>query len=280
MVQSSRMQVYFICHGAGPWPWVAEMQAWHAQMADALRDIPRQLGRRPRAVLLISAHWEEPVFTVQSAQQPGMLYDYGGFPAHTYQVQYRSPGSPALAQRVERLLEQGGIAVRQDGQRGYDHGMFAPMQIIYPEAQVPVVQLSLRSNLNAAEHLAMGRALAALRDEEVLIIGSGASYHNMRTFGTAGHVPSKRFDDWLAQTMLQTTPAERSQRLADWESAPGARTAHPREEHLLPLMVVVGAAQQDAAQRVYFEERFMESATLSSYCLGAVADKDTVADML
>ncbi|MEG0053099.1 MAG: class III extradiol ring-cleavage dioxygenase [Comamonas sp.] len=279
MVQSSRMPVYFICHGAGPWPWVAEMQAWHAQIADALRDIPRQLGRRPRAVLLISAHWEEPVFTVQSAQQPGMLYDYGGFPAYTYQVQYRSPGSPALAQRVERLLEQGGIAVRQDGQRGYDHGMFAPMQIIYPEAQVPVVQLSLRSNLNAAEHLAMGRALAALRDEEVLIIGSGASYHNMRTFGTAGHAPSKRFDDWLAQTMLQTTPAERSQRLADWESAPGARTAHPREEHLLPLMVVVGAAQQDAAQRVYFEERFMDSATMSSYCLGASPDKDTAADM-
>lgn len=279
MAQSSRMPVYFICHGAGPWPWVAEMQAWHAQMAQSLRDIAQQLGRRPQAVLLISAHWEEPVFTVQSAPQPGMLYDYGGFPPYTYQVQYRSPGSPALAQRVQQLLEQGGIAVHLDSQRGYDHGMFAPMQIIYPDAQVPVVQLSLRSNLNAAEHLALGLALAPLRDEDVLIIGSGASYHNMRTFGTAGHAPSKRFDDWLAQTMLQATGAERSQRLADWESAPGDRMAHPREEHLLPLMVAVGAAQQDAAQRIYFEEQFMESATLSSYCLSAGAKKGATACM-
>lgn len=263
-----RMPVYFICHGAGPWPWVAEMQDWHAQMAASLRDIPRQLGALPQAILLISAHWEAAEFTVQSVVQPCMLYDYGGFPPHTYQVQYPSPGSPALAQRVQQLAQQGGIAVQADHQRGYDHGMFAPLQIIYPHAQVPVVQLSLRRSLNAAEHLALGRALAPLRDEGVLIMGSGSSYHNMRTFGVAGHSPSQLFDDWLAETLLYSSAAERSQRLAYWEQAPAARIAHPREEHLLPLMVVIGAAESDAAQRVYFEESFMGSATLSSYRLG------------
>lgn len=265
--EGSRLPVYFLCHGAGPWPWVPEMRDWHAQMAAGLRDIPRQLGRKPKAVLLISAHWEEPVFTVQSAAQPGMLYDYGGFPPHTYSVQYRSPGAPELASRVQQLLAQAGIEVSEDSQRGYDHGMFAPMAVIYPQADVPVLQLSLRSNLNATEHLAVGRALAPLRGEGVLIIGSGSSYHNMRTFGPMGRAPSSMFDDWLAETLMQVTSAERSQRLAQWEQAPGARVAHPREEHLLPLMVVVGAAEQDEARRVYFEEAFMDSATVSSYCL-------------
>ncbi len=267
----ARLPVYFLCHGAGPWPWVSEMQDWHAQMAAGLRDIPRQLGRKPRAVLLISAHWEEAEFTVQSAAQPGMLYDYGGFPPNTYSLHYRSPGAPELAEHVLHLLARAGIKVREDSQRGYDHGMFAPMAVIYPQADVPVLQLSLRSSFSAAEHLAAGRALASLRDEGVLIIGSGSSYHNMRTFGPSGRGPSKLFDDWLAETLMLVTPAERSQRLSAWEQAPGARMAHPREEHLLPLMVAVGAAEQDAARRVYFEEAFMDSATVSSYCLSSEA---------
>ena len=273
MNSDGRMPAYFLCHGAGPWPWVPEMRDWHAQMAAGLRDIPRQLRCTPRAVLLISAHWEEPVFTVQSAAQPGMLYDYGGFPPHTYSLHYRSPGAPELASRVLQLLAHSGIQAHADGQRGYDHGMFAPMAVIYPQADVPVLQLSLRSDLNAAEHLALGRALAPLRDEGVLIIGSGSSYHNMRTFGPIGRAPSKLFDDWLAETLMQVTPAERSQRLADWQAAPGARMAHPREEHLLPLMVVVGAAEQETARRVYFEEAFMNSATVSSYRLQAESER-------
>lgn len=267
----ARMPVYFLCHGAGPWPWVPEMLDWHALMTEGLRNIPRQLARKPRTVLLISAHWEEPVFTVQSAAHPGMLYDYGGFAPHTYDLHYRASGSPELAGRVQQLLAQAGEDARADKQRGYDHGMFVPMAVIYPQADVPVLQLSLRSNLNAAQHLAVGRALAPLRDEGVLIIGSGSSYHNMRSFGPVGRAPSKLFDDWLAETLMQMTPLGRSQRLAAWERAPGARVAHPREEHLLPLMVVVGAAEQDQARRVYFEEAFMGSATLSSYCLGARA---------
>ena len=161
MVAGARMPVYFLCHGAGPWPWVPEMHDWHALMAEGLRNIPRQLARRPRAVLLISAHWEEPVFTVQSAAHPGMLYDYGGFPPQTYNLHYRAPGSSELAGRVQQLLAQAGEDVRADDQRGYDHGMFVPMTVIYPQADVPVLQLSLRSNLNAAEHLAVGRGPCA-----------------------------------------------------------------------------------------------------------------------
>lgn len=263
-----RMPVYFVTHGGGPWPWVEQWLPWHAELAQSLRAMPGQMSRKPRAVLLISAHWEEADFTVQTAAQPPMLYDYSGFPPHTYAVQYPAAGNPALALQVASLLKDAGMACAQDAKRGFDHGAFVPLHLIYPQADVPVVQLSLRASLNAAEHLAAGRALASLRSEGVLILGSGASYHNMRTFGPAGHAPSQLFDDWLAHTLMGQSAAERSQRLSDWQSAPAARIAHPREEHLLPLMVAVGAAQDDAAQRVFNQQGFMDSATVSSYRFG------------
>ena len=266
---TDRLPVYFISHGGGPWPWMPDMAALYAQLADALADMPRQIGRTPRAILMVSAHWEAPVFTVQATPQPGMIYDYGGFPEHTYHVQYRASGSPALAQRVVALLAQAGMASHTDTERGYDHGMFSPMAAIYPDAQVPVVQLSLRQGLDPAEHLAMGRALAALRDEDILIIGSGLSYHNLRAFGPQARVPAKAFDDWLAETMLHVSPAERTRRLIDWEAAPAARMVHPREEHLLPLMVAVGAAESDRAVQVYHEDAFMGGLAVSSYRLDA-----------
>jgi aromatic ring-opening dioxygenase catalytic subunit (LigB family) len=181
-----------------------------------------------------------------------MLYDYGGFPPHTYDLHYRASGSPELAGRVQQLLAQAG-KTRADKQRGYDHGMFVPMAVIYPQADVPVLQLSLRSNLNAAQHLAVGRALALLRDEGVLIIGSGSSYHNMRSFGP-GRAPSKLFDDWLAETLMQMTPAARSQRLAAWERA-SARAWRIRGG-ASAAVDGGGAAEQDQARRVYFEEAF------------------------
>ncbi len=264
-----RMPVYYLSHGGGPWPWMPQMAGQYAQLAASLADVPRQLPRTPKAILMVSAHWEEPAFTVQAAAQPGMIYDYGGFPPETYRIHYRSPGSPALAQRVTDLLQQAGIAVDVDAERGYDHGMFSPMQAIYPDASVPVVQLSLKSGLDPAEHLALGRALAPLRGEDVLIIGSGLSYHNLRAFGPQAQAPAKAFDDWLADTMLQTPPAQRSQRLIDWEAAPAARMAHPREEHLLPLMVAVGAAESEHAVRIYHEDAFMGGLAVSSYRLDA-----------
>ena len=264
-----RMPVYYLSHGGGPWPWMPQMAGQYAQLAASLADVPRQLPRTPKAILMVSAHWEEPAFTVQAAAQPGMIYDYGGFPPETYQIHYRSPGSPELAERVGQLLGDASIPVYGDPDRGYDHGMFSPMRAIYPDANVPVVQLSLRKGLDPAQHLALGRALAALRDEDVLIIGSGLSYHNLRAFGPQAHEPAKAFDDWLADTMLRSTPAERTNRLLHWEAAPSARFAHPREEHLLPLMVAVGAAEGDRAVVAYHEDAFMGGLPVSSYRLDA-----------
>ncbi|RST52025.1 DODA-type extradiol aromatic ring-opening family dioxygenase [Variovorax sp. DXTD-1] len=269
---TSRLPTYFISHGGGPWPWMKkEMGGVYDQLAASLADMPRQIGRTPGAILMVSAHWEAPVFTVQGNPRPPMIYDYGGFPAHTYEVRYDAPGSPQLAQRVQSLLTAAGQPAAIDPERGFDHGMFSPMAAMYPDASVPVVQLSLKRGLDPAEHLALGRALAPLRGENVLIVGSGLSYHNLRNFGPQAHGVSKAFGDWLDDTAVQASPQERVRQLQDWASAPSARMAHPREEHLIPLMVAVGAAEQEAGERIYHEDDFMGGLVVSSYRFGAAA---------
>lgn len=266
---TSRLPTYFISHGGGPWPWMKrEMGPVYAQLEAALADMPRQIGRTPKAILMVSAHWEAPAFTVQANPKPPMIYDYGGFPAHTYSVHYDAPGSPELAQRVQQLIEAAGLPAALDAERGFDHGAFSPMAAIYPKANVPLVQLSLKHRLDPAEHLALGRALAPLRDEDVLIVGSGLSYHNLRNFGPQAHGVSKAFDDWLHQTVVQGATGERAAQLANWADAPSARAAHPREEHLLPLMVAVGAAEGEAGVQAYHEEAFMGGLVVSSYRFG------------
>jgi aromatic ring-opening dioxygenase catalytic subunit (LigB family) len=264
---TSRLPTYFISHGGGPWPWMEEMAPAMQVLRQSLADIPAQLGQTPKAVLMVTAHWEGPAFTLGSAPHPGMVYDYGGFPAHTYQVVYPAPGAPDLALRVQGLLEAAGQPVALDAQRGYDHGTFVPMVVMFPEAKVPVLQMSLRAGLDPAEHLALGRALAPLRDEGVLIVGSGLSYHNLRQFGRAGQAPSQAFDAWL-QGAMAASPAARTQALLNWEQAPSARSSHPREEHLLPLMVAVGAAEAETASCVYHEEHVFGGVTVSSFSFG------------
>jgi aromatic ring-opening dioxygenase catalytic subunit (LigB family) len=269
MTSTSRLPTYFISHGGGPWPWMKKEKGdVYDQLAAALADMPRQIGRTPSAILMVSAHWEEPAFTLMGNPHPPMLYDYGGFPAHTYQVHYDAPGSPELARRVQGLIEAAGLPAALDTERGFDHGTFSPMAVMYPKAEVPVVQLSLRRGLDPAEHLALGRALAPLRDENVLIVGSGLSYHNLRNFGPQAHDVSKAFDDWLDQTVVQGAAGQRAERLQQWASAPAARQAHPREEHLIPLMVAVGAAEQEAGERIYHEEGFMGGLVVSSFRFG------------
>ncbi|MGJ7541955.1 DODA-type extradiol aromatic ring-opening family dioxygenase [Variovorax sp. LT1R16] len=264
------LPTYFISHGGGPWPWMKkEMGNAYAQLEASLADIPRQIGRAPRAILMVSAHWEMPAFTVQGHPKPPMIYDYGGFPAHTYRVHYDAPGSPEVAQRVMALLEAAGLPAAIDPERGFDHGAFSPMAAIYPKADVPMVQLSLKRGLDPAEHLALGRALAPLRREDVLIVGSGLSYHNLRNFGPQASEVSKAFDDWLDTAVVGATPADRVAHLLDWASAPSARIAHPREEHLIPLMVAVGAAEAEAGERVYHEQAFMGGIAVSSFRFGA-----------
>lgn len=234
----------------------------------SLEDIPRQIGVVPKAVLVISGHWEASEFTVMASAQPPMVYDYSGFPEHTYHVKYSAPGSPQLAQRVQSLIEAAGMPARLDAQQGFDHGTFTPLVIMYPEATVPVVELSLKAGYDPALHLAAGRALAPLRDEGILILGSGLSYHNLRQFGPGARQVSRTFDDWLQQTLIHATPREREARLLAWSAAPAARQAHPREDHLLPLMVAVGAAEQEPAEIVYHEENLFGGVTASSFRFG------------
>lgn len=252
--RTDRMPVVYLPHGGGPWPFVdigfgdpAEWDALRRYLVD-LASVP---GTRPRALLVISAHWEEPLPTVMTSPRPPMLYDYYGFPPESYQITWPAPGDPALASRVRALLSAAGIDSAEDPRRGFDHGTFVPLKVTYPDADVPTVQLSLRRSLDPVEHLAIGRALRPLRDEGVFIVGSGMSYHNMRGFGSAhGRTASAEFDAWLRET-VSLDPAERDARLANWQSAPSARACHPREEHLLPLMVVAGAAGDDRGSTPY-----------------------------
>jgi len=266
---TARLPTYFISHGGGPWPWMKEqMGGVYDRLEAALARMPADLGHTPRAVLMVSAHWEAPQFTVQTHPSPPMLYDYGGFPEFTYRIQYPAPGAPDVAARVRAVLDAAGIESREDPARGFDHGMFAPMAVIYPNADVPVLQLSLKTGLAPGEHLALGRALAPLRDEGILIVGSGLSYHNLRAFGPAARAPSAAFDAWLESTLAMADAAARSATLAAWERAPAARLAHPREEHLLPMMVALGAAESEVATRTYHEDAFFGGITVSSYRLG------------
>lgn len=267
-----RMPTYFLSHGGGPWPWLSgPMRDTMAELERSLQRLPSELPAAPTAILMISGHWEAPTFTVQTNPNPPMVYDYGGFPEHTYRITYPAPGSPALAARVVELLRAAAIPVAVDAKRGYDHGMFAPMAVAWPDADVPVVQLSMKWGYDPDEHLAVGRALAPLRDEGVLIIGSGLSYHNLGLMGRAAAEPSRVFDDWLSSTLLDTPPAERTERLRHWTEAPAARIAHPREDHLIPLMVVVGASEHDPATRPYHQNDFFGYVTASSFRFGETA---------
>lgn len=247
-VSGGRMPVVFVPHGGGPWPFVDVGFFRREEMEDLatyLRDLRGVTPAKPRALLVVSAHWEERVPTVMTAERPPMFYDYYGFPPAAYEIQWPAPGSPALAARVRELLSGAGMTSAEDPRRGFDHGTFIPLKLTYPDADLPTTQLSLKVGLDPEEHLAIGRALAPLRDEGVFIVGSGMSYHNMREMrGPRAREGSMAFDAWLRETATMD-PAARDERLAAWHRSPAGRRAHPREEHLLPLMVCAGAAGAD-----------------------------------
>ena len=240
----------FLSHGGGPLPLLGDPD--HQKMVGALRGLAAGVPR-PSAILVISAHWEEAVPTLTASAAPALLYDYYGFPPESYQIQYLCPGSPALAQRVHGVLSAAGMVPRLDAQRGLDHGVFVPLKIMYPEADIPCVQLSLLSSLDPLAHLQMGEALRTLDEESLLVIGSGFSFHNMRAFFTPD-TPETRamnlaFEDWLRETCESAAFSEeqRRERLLHWADAPHARYCHPREEHLLPLLGCQGLACTRAA---------------------------------
>jgi aromatic ring-opening dioxygenase catalytic subunit (LigB family) len=269
---SERLPTYFLSHGGGPWPWMRDrFGSAYDKLEQSLQDVRHQVGSVPRAILMISGHWEENSFMVSSSPKPPMYYDYSGFPQHTYEIRYDAPGDPGLAETVRDLLRQGGLPTGLDPRRGFDHGTFSLAVPMYPEATLPLVQLSMKRDFDPAEHLAVGELLRPLRDEGVLIIGSGFSFHDTRRIiGGGGAEDSARFDQWLRKALVDTSPDERRKELINWQDAPAARKAHPREDHLIPLMVAVGAAGDDEAVRFYHEEDFMGSITVSSYRFGPV----------
>lgn len=265
-----RMPTWFIPHGGGPCFFMDwnPAHAWD-NMAEYLKSVAGTLPRTPKAIVMVSAHWLETSFSVTSAEQPELIYDYYGFPPHTYELTYPAPGAPSLAQRVNQLLGKAQLPSSAHPTRGFDHGMFIPMKLMFPDASIPVIQLSLHRSLDPQLHLRLGQALAPLRDEGVLIIGSGMSFHNMRGYGDRRFsAPSDEFDDWLSTTVAAPTE-QRLALLAAWDKAPSARLCHPpsAEEHLLPLMVVAGAAGSDPGRKV-FSDRVMET-TLSGFSFGA-----------
>lgn len=253
-MSTPRFPVYFISHGGGPWPYIESLQEMYALTAREFKALPQRLPAKPKAVLVISGHWEASHYTVSTATHPSMEYDYFGFPDHTYHIKYPAPGSPALAARVQTLLNTAGFHTDEDARRGFDHGTFVPLGLMYPEADVPIVMLSLRSHYDAAEHLQVGQALAPLRDEGVLIIGSGLTYHNMQGFRQTASTPiAEAFEAYLQEAITQSDARQRNQMLINWEQAPYARLAHPKEDHLLPLLVAAGAAAEDKGRTLFID---------------------------
>ena len=266
-MKNSRFPTFFISHGGGPWPYIEDMRQRFAVTAAELAKLPATLPTKPKAILMITGHWEAPQFTVSTSEHPTMEYDYYGFPEHTYHLQYPAPGSPELAKRVRDLLSASSIECAEDPERGLDHGVFVPMMLMYPEANIPVVLLSMKSDYDPLEHIKLGEALAPLRDEGILIIGSGLTYHNMRGFGRSeSFAPSVQFEQYLFEAISNNDSLQRNQTLIDWEQAPFARLVHPREDHLIPLMVAAGAAGDSIGQRIFTDTVF--EVVMASYRFG------------
>ena len=261
---SARMPTYYISHGGGPWPWIPNMRQAFTELERSLAAMPGKLPEPPKAILMVSGHWEAREVRVMHSAHPPMVYDYYGFPPETYEITYPAPGAPALAEKTAELIRSAGLSVALDDTQGYDHGAFVPAYAMYPKADVPMYQVSMLSNYDPATHFRLGQALAPLRDEGVLILGSGLSYHNLRAFGPGAKIPSTAFDAWLNE-VLALPPAEREAALMDWEKAPHARVAHAHEDHLVPLFVALGAAADGEATRTYHEENIFGGVTASSW---------------
>ena len=246
------------------WTW-GPADTWNATQR-FLEGLAATLPEPPKALLVVSGHWEEPAFTASAAATPELIFDYSGFPEHTYRLTWPAPGDPELAERVAGLLSQAGLPAGLSANRGFDHGVFVPLKVAFPEAKIPVVTLSLAASLDPALHLAAGRALAPLRDEGVLIVGSGMSFHNLRAYLRPETAERARaFDSWLTRA-VESPATERSALLTGWREAPFAAFAHPREEHLIPLMVAAGAGGDAPGTRIFGDEPM--GAAISAYRFG------------
>lgn len=255
--KSNKLPTFFIPHGGGPWHVINNAfgdPVGHSKLKEYLENFGRQFIQKTKAILVISAHWAEDFPTVHFGSNPPLLYDYYGFPESTYHLEWPAPGNPKLAERIENLIQASGFTAKREYHRGFDHGTFVPLMVAFPKADIPVVQLSLINTLDPAIHIKLGKALEPLRNEGVLIIGSGMSYHNMHGFMSQNSdlsMHSQKFDDWLRKTVLNSDINSRNEALMNWEDAPAALESHPYSEHLAPLFVTAGAAGNDPGNLDY-----------------------------
>ncbi|KAF2641976.1 extradiol ring-cleavage dioxygenase [Massarina eburnea CBS 473.64] len=245
--------VISIAHGGGPMPILGD--PGHAAITKSLKTrVPKilKLGTKeqPRAIVLVTAHWSTNEVTISSAEKHELYYDYGGFPNEAYSLKYDAPGSGEVAELVRGVLEKEGIKSAKDEKRGWDHGVFVPMTLINPKADIPIIQLSVLNSESPSAHYAIGRALATLRSENIAIIGSGfASLHNMRAMFTGQtKIPTfKKLNEEWSESILDAVQTkdveERGKKFEGWRQWPGAYDMHPRggAEHFLPLIVCAGA---------------------------------------
>jgi len=253
---ATRLPTAFISHGGGPSFFIdgkggpmADIDM-HSEAKKSLERLPKQLrAEKPDAIVLVTAHWEGngEVLVSGKDEYTKLYYDYGGFPSFTYELQYRAPAQPKLAAQIVQLLTNKGIPAKLDKKRDWDHGVFIPLKVMYPNADIPVVALSILSSYDAAAHINIGKALEPLRDQNILVLGSGFATHNFDPRSASANVP---FTSAVTEAIAKPQE-EREKIFASWTSLPMARLAHAQEDHFLPLHVVIGAAGSDAGKAVY-----------------------------
>lgn len=236
--------IIYLSHGGGPLPILGDPT--HQKMVSFIREIPNYIDK-PDSIVVISAHWEEKKPMITGAEKPSLVYDYYGFPEKAYKISYPAPGNPTLAQRTQDLLKQNNLDAEIDNNRGLDHGTFIPLKIMFPESNIPIIQISLVKGLNPLHHITIGKAIRELLNENILLLGSGFSFHNMTKFDWEGkNQPDKQNDEfqfWLIDSLTgDYKQKEIEDKLVNWEQAPQARYCHPREDHLIPLAVCFGAS--------------------------------------
>lgn len=271
-----RLPALFINHGGGPMPLMGKQPELVRHMKEAVKQYLPRGEEKPKAIVVLSAHWESDPIQITNytttPQPPPLLFDYSGFPAETYNYSYPAPGSPELSQKIQKLLQATGIECQLEHQRGFDHGVFVPLLVMFPNADIPVVSVSLHASLNADRNMQIGQALSPLRDDGVLILGSGYTFHNMTAMlhpDSASQQASRAFNAWLKETLTKTSPAEEErimkELLQNWEQAPGARMCHPRAEHLLPLFMVAAAANFAPGHLIYDEQEELTGHQVTGY---------------
>ncbi|CAH2238482.1 extradiol ring-cleavage dioxygenase-like isoform X2 [Pararge aegeria] len=245
----------FVNHGGGPMPLLGDKDS--IGLTRFLRDEVKKYVnlKELKAIILVTAHWEESKVTISSSEHHDLYFDYYGFPPETYKYRYDAPGDPELAKRIHTELTKAGIDSKLDPKRGWDHGVFVPMMLINPTADIPIIQISVLANQNPEEHYNLGQVLHQFRKEGIAIFGSGMSYHNMREFRfsrNTGRVVNEEFDAFLYNACTSTNE-KRKEQLLVWEKQPGASDAHPPRaaEHLMPLIVIAGAGGEGPGERVF-----------------------------